>query len=262
MPSPSFRAYFALVGLFALWVGAWGYFVPAEVVRALPWPVPALHARFIAAIYLAGLLAMLLSLAAKTLAEVRIPIALAAIWTGMLLLVSLLRLDQFDFAKPQVWFWMGAYAVFPAWGAWLYFGRGVAATATRRPVDAALLTIAVVCVVLAAGLFVAPEQMTALWPWKLPPLLASIYAGPFFAYGVSAFMLAREGRPEARRIVLASMLAFTALALVASLLHLPLFSFATPSAWVWFGLLVVFGAVLALDLQQARRQAAGSVDGA
>ena len=152
MPSPLFRAYFALVGLFALWVGAWGYFVPSEVVRALPWPVPALHARFIAAIYLAGLLAMLLALTAKTLAEVRIPIALAAIWTGMLLLVSMLHLETFDFAKPQVWFWMGAYAVFPLWGAWLYFGRGAGATATRRPADPALVAIGVVCLLLAAGL--------------------------------------------------------------------------------------------------------------
>ena len=253
MPSPLFRVYFALVGLFALWVGAWGYFVPSEVVRALPWPVPALHARFIAAIYLAGLLAMLLALTAKTLAEMRIPIALAAIWTGMLLLVSMLHFDTFDFAKPQVWFWMGAYAVFPIWGAWLYVGRGAGATATRRPADPALVAIGVVCLVLAAGLLAAPEQMIALWPWKLPPLLASIYAGPFLAYGVSAFMLAREGRPEARRIVLASMLAFTVLVVVASLLHLALFSFATPSAWVWFGLLAASGAVLTLGLREAKR---------
>ena len=253
MPSSSFRAYFALVGLFALWVGAWGYFVPAEVVRALPWPVPPLHARFIAAMYFAGLLAMLLSLAARTLAEVRIPIALAAIWTGMLLLVSMLHLDAFDFAKPQVWFWMGAYAVFPLWGAWLYFGRGAGATATRRPVDPALAAIGVVCLLLGAGLLALPARMIAAWPWKLPPLLASIYAGPFVAYGVAAFMAAREGRPEARRIVLASMLAFCVLVLVASVLHLPLFGFATPSAWVWFGLLGASGALLAWRLMPTRR---------
>ncbi len=253
MPSPSFRAYFALVGLFALWVGAWGYFVPAEVVRALPWPVPPLHARFIAAIYLAGLLAMLLALTAKTLAEVRIPIALAAIWTGMLLLVSMLHLEAFDFAKPQVWFWMGAYAVFPLWGAWLYFGRGAGAAATRRPADPVLLAIGAVCLLLAAGLLALPAQMIAVWPWKLPPLLASIYAGPFLAYGVSALMLAREGRAEARRIVLASMLAFTVLVLGASLLHLKLFHFAAPAAWVWFGALAVAGAVMAWRLMQARR---------
>ena len=250
MPSTPFRAYFALVGLFALWVGAWGYFVPTEIVRALPWPVPGLHARFIAAIYLAGLLAMLLALRARTLAEIRIPIALAALWTGMLFLVSMLHLASFDFAKPQVWFWMGAYAVFPLWGAWLYFGRGAGAAATRRPADPALAALGIVCLLLAAGLLAVPAQMIAVWPWKLPPLLASIYAGPFVAYGVSALMLAREARPEARRIVLASMLAFAVLAVVASLLHLALFSFATPAAWVWFGLLGVGGAVLALRLGQ------------
>ena len=113
--------------------------------------------------------------------------------------------------------------------------------------------IGIVCLLLAAGLLAVPAQMIAAWPWKLPPLLASIYAGPFVAYGVCAFMLAREARPEARRIVLASMLAFALLAIVASLLHLALFSFAGPSAWVWFGLLAASGALLAARLLQARR---------
>jgi hypothetical protein len=253
MPTPSFRAYFAVVGLFALWVGAWGYFVPAEIVRALPWPVPALHARFIAAIYLAGLLAMLLALAARTLAEVRIAIALAAVWTGMLFLVSLLHLDAFDFAKPQVWFWMGAYAVFPLWGAWLYFAKGAAATATRRAPDPALVVLGVAGVLLAAALLAMPTQMVALWPWKLPPLLASIYAGPFFAWGVAAFMLAREADPAARRIVLASLLAFAVLALLASVLHEKLFDFGGNPARVWFAALGVAAAIAALRLAQARR---------
>ena len=172
----------------------------------------------------------------------------------MLFLVSMLHLEAFDFAKPQVWFWMGAYAVFPLWGAWLYFGRGAGATATRRPADPVLLAIGVVCLLLAAGLLALPAQMIAVWPWKLPPLLASIYAGPFLAYGISALMLAREGRaggPADRSSRACS--PSRVLAVVASLLHLALFSFATPSAWVWFGALAVTGAVLALRLLQARR---------
>ena len=91
MPSPSFRAYFALVGLFALWVGVWGYFVPAEAVRALPWTVPPLHARFIAAIYLAGLLAMILALTARIMAEVRT--ASAAVM-GPLVSISITSLSR------------------------------------------------------------------------------------------------------------------------------------------------------------------------
>lgn len=252
MLTPPFRLYFAVVGLFALWVGAWGFFIPAEVDRALPWPVPQLHARFIAAIYLAGLTAMVASLFAQRIAAVRIPIALAALWTGALLLVSLLHLGAFDFAKPQVWFWIGAYAAFPLWGAWLYFRAGAAATARRRRPDVALLTLAALCLLLALALLLAPALMIRLWPWALPPLLASIYAGPFFAYGVAALMLAREAAPEARRIVLASMLVFALLVVLASLLHLKLFHFDGPAAWFWFGALLASAAVLALHLARAR----------
>ncbi len=252
--SQAYRSYFVLVGLFALWVGVWGFVVPGEVTRALPWPVPPLHARFIAAIYLAGLLAMVLGFFAARLATVRIPIALAALWTGALFFVSMLHLGEFDFAKPQVWFWIGAYAVFPLWGAWLYFRSGGAgATARARRPDPALIAVAVLCLLLAAALLVVPDEMVRVWPWKLPPLLASIYAGPFFAYGVSALMLAREAEADSRRIVLVSMLAFTLLVLLASAMHLRLFHFDSPAASVWFGALVVAGALLASRLVPARR---------
>ena len=252
----AYRLYFFMVALFALWVGAWGFAAPAEVGRALPWTVPPLHARFIAAIYLAGLLAMVWSFIAHSVAEVRIPVALASLWTGALLCISMLHLGEFDFASTQVTFWMFAYAVFPLWGAWLYFGRGAAAAAERRsPADAALLAVGAVCLILATALLAAPSLMVAAWPWKVSPLLARIYAGPFFAYGVCALMLAREARPEARRIVLASMLAFTLLALLASLLHLPLFRFDGAAAWVWFGGFLLAAAVFASRLLQRPRLA-------
>ena len=56
------RVYFAFVGAFALWVGVWGYFVPSEISRAIPWQVSPLHARFIGAMYLSGMVLMGLSL--------------------------------------------------------------------------------------------------------------------------------------------------------------------------------------------------------
>ena len=255
MVGPSFRAYSALVGLFAVWVGAWGFLAPAEIERALPWKVPPLHARFIAAMYLAGALAMAWSLFARTLAEVRIPIALAALWTGALLLVSLRQLDAFDFAKPQVWFWIGAYAVYPLWGAWLY--TRAASHASRRALknDPALLVLGALCLLFGAALLLAPGAMVGAWPWAVSPLLANIYAGPFLAWGIAAILLAGESAPAARRIVLASMLAFALLALLASLLHLRLFRFEGPSAWVWFGGFVVVAVLLAARLLAPRRTA-------
>ena len=252
MVAGSFKAYFLLVGLFALWVGVCCYAAPAQVFRALPWTVPPLHARFIAAMYLAGFTAMAWSLVAERLAEVRIPIALASLWTGGLMLVSLLHLGDFDFAKPQVWFWMGAYAVYPLWGAWLYFGAGAGGAASARKPDPALLAVGALCLALAAALLVAPAARVQAWPWAISPLQANIYFGPFFAWGVCAILLAREARPEARRIVLASMFVFAVLTLLASLLHLKLFHFEGPAAWVWFGALLASAGVVAARLARAR----------
>ena len=252
MTSLAFRAYFVLVGVFALWVGAWGFLAPAEVERALPWKVPPLHARFIAAFYLSGTQAMAWSLLARRGAEIRIPIVLAVLWTGMLFLISLLHLGAFDFARPQVWFWMGAYAVFPLWGGWLYARVRAFDPPRRQAGDVALLALALPCLAFGAVLLVAPEVMARLWPWPVTPLLARIYAGPFLAYGASLWLAAREARPEARRIVVASLLAFTLLVLLASLLHERLFHFDGASAWVWFAAFAVAAAVLALRLGNPR----------
>jgi len=227
----SLRLYGLLVGLLALWVGGWGLLMPAQVARALPWTVAPLHARFIAAMYLAGALAMGWSALSRSVAAMRIPIALACVWTGALLLISLCHLDAFDFGRSQTWFWFGAYAVYPLWGGWLW--RGLRSTARPRRPDRALLALAAVCLLLAAALAFAPAAMSHAWPWAITPLLAQIYAGPFLAWTVCALMLAREAQPAARRIAIASMLVFALLALLASWLHGALFRFDGAAAWVW-----------------------------
>jgi hypothetical protein len=110
---PGHRLYFAAVGVLALWVGAWGYFVPLQVDRAIPWLVPPMHARFLGSMYLSGTTFMLGCLLARHWSEVRAIVPVIAVWTGMLLVVSLFYLDQFDFSRTQVWIWFGAYLVYP-----------------------------------------------------------------------------------------------------------------------------------------------------
>src|SRR5205823_2628635 len=96
------RVYFAAVGLLALWVGMWGYFDPAHVDQAIPWLVPPLHARFLGAMYLSGATFMLGCILSRRWDEVRVVVPGIAIWTGMLLVVSLFYLDSFDFSRNQV----------------------------------------------------------------------------------------------------------------------------------------------------------------
>jgi hypothetical protein len=242
------RIYFAFVGLFALWVGVWGYFFPVEISRAIPWQVPALHARFIGAMYLSGMVLMGLALIARYVAEVRTALPMAAIWTGMLLLVSILHLPEFNYSQPQVWFWFGAYIVYPLVGARLYFAHRPGRALGRRVpewVRRYLLVQGAICTALALLLFFAPGSMAALWPWRISPLLTQIYAGPFLSYGIGSLLLARRRSWLELRIALVSMFAFAALVLVASYIHLGVFGAIGVSALVWFGGFAVATAMLA-----------------
>jgi hypothetical protein len=234
------RVYFAAVGSFALWVGLWGYFFPDEIARAIPWQVPPLHARFIGSMYLSGMVMMAGGLLTEGRSDTRVALAMAAIWTGMLLLVSLLHLGEFDYSRVPVWFWFGAYIVYPiagAWLAWLYQPRHVAPPGVGDVPAAAkawLTAQGVVCIALAVALFFAPTLMGSIWPWKIPVLLTQIYSGPFLSYGIGSLLLARLERWADLRIALISMLTFALLVLAASIIHRATFGEIGTAATIWF----------------------------
>jgi hypothetical protein len=259
--TPAFRLYFATVGLFAIWVGVWGYGFPGLSDQALPWLVPPLHARFIGSMYLSGAVLMFGALAVATPAIVRIPLLMATVWTGMLGLVSFLHLDQFDWLHSPVWFWFFAYVAFPVAGAILAWqARGAAPAAGAPPPFWLRLCAglqAAACIALAAVLFFAPDVTVGLWPWKITPLLAQIYAGPFLSYGVGAALVAFSRTAAEVRLPVLSMAVFAALVLVASLLHLAVLEPVGTRGLVWFaGLSLALAYLLVAVVRTWRARAA------
>jgi hypothetical protein len=248
------RIYFFVVVWFTLWVGFFGFFRPAEILRALPWPVPPLHARFIGAFYLSATVFLVLSLFARTLLQVRTIVIMAFTWTGWLLLITFLHWDTFDLARTQVWFWVVAYVLFPIAAAWLAWGtRSDGAPSrgfiTQRWVPIYLRVQGVFLLTLAAACFVAPAWVATIWPWKLSPFLAQVYSGPVLAYAVGSLVLAARRNWTETMIPAVGTLVFSGLALVASFQHLGLFTAGSPSAVLWFttlGLLTLASALLIL----------------
>lgn len=242
------RLYFASIGLLGLWVGVWGTFSPTEADRALPWLVPPLHARFLGAVYLSAALMLAWGLAARRQAEVRVMILLITLWTGLLMVLSLLHLSAFDPHHRPVWFWFGAYALYPVVGVWSLRAHGGLRRGDEGPAlpawaQRSLAAAGAAAVVLSLLLLLLPDAMTGAWPWRITPLLAQLYAAPFGAYGLS-FVLLGRGRtwPEAR-IVVRGASVFAALVLVASVLHRRLFDPGRVATWAWFA---GFAAALAL----------------
>lgn len=256
------KIYFAAVGLLALWVGIWGYFIPSLVDRAIPWLVPPLHARFLGAMYFSGTAFMVGSILARYYAEVRIVVRVIAIWTGMLFVVSLFYLGEFDYSHRPVWFWFGAYLIYPLIALWLMWRdrslrERLAGPALPTWVQGYLLGQGLVVTALALALLFMPEFMVNIWPWKITRLLAQIYSAPFLAYGLSSLMLSRQQTWSEVRVVVIGTFVFAFCVLLASFIHRELFSLANVATGVWFGGFLL--ATVMLGLLTLRSIQAGSL---
>jgi hypothetical protein len=234
------RAFFACVLLLAAWVGAWGLFAPDQVALAIPFTVPALHARFLGAMYLSGATFMALAIGATHWREVRVVVPMIAIWTGMLGFVSLFHLEAFAWERRQTWTWFVAYSAFPIIAGWICWVQRAAPRDARHTTMAPVLrgywyAQGIALTPLAIGLLFAPAAMASLWPWAITPLLAQIYSAPFLSYGLGSLYAARQRQWDEVRIPVYAMLVFALGVLAASVLHVSLFNFGGPAAWLWFG---------------------------
>ena len=234
------RILFACVLAFAGWVAFWGLFRPSSVARAIPFTVPPLHARFLGAMYLSGAVFMFLGMLGRQWHEVRVVTLTLAVWTGMLGIVSLFHLELFNWSRDQVWFWFFAYICFPLvalWVAWCQRSENdhPAGAGLADALRFYLYTQGTLAVVLAVTLLFAPQFMTTLWPWKIPVAVAHIYGAPFLSFGTGSLYAARQRAWSEVRIQILGTLVFAVGVLTASRIHIKLFNFQTPSAWIWFG---------------------------
>lgn len=254
------RAYFFVVLWFTSWVGFFGFFRPQEILRALPWPVPPLHARFIGALYLSASLFLILSMFARRLAQVRTIVIMALVWTGWLLLVSALHWRSFDLAREQVWFWIVAYVAFPIVAFWLAVKTPSQAAPSGARIQQRWVVVffalqGVFFVALSMLCFFFPERLIAIWPWKISSFLAQVYSGPLLAYGVGGLMQAQRRNWSEAQFPTLGLLTGSMLALIASALHLNLFTPNSPSALVWFGSLIFLSLATALIVIRGARHA-------
>lgn len=246
------RIYFAAVALLALRVGFVGYFYPAEIVNVIPWHVPPMHARFLGSMYLSGLVFMVGAMIVRQWHQVRVVVPMIAIWTGMLFVVSLLHVNEFDYSRFQVWIWYGAYFLYPLIAMFLaWFHR---ADTGHPPQGAPLPNWARTCLIaqgivvtsLALALLLMPSEMISAWPWKATPLLLQIYASPFLSYGIGSLMLARQKVWAEVSVGVVATFVFSALVLIASFVHRKLFSLDETPDRLWFAGFGLGTAMLAL----------------
>lgn len=216
---------------------------PPLASRVLPWPLPPLHARCVGVMHLALALQWLAALRPLDPHTLRMPMLASAGWglagaAGLLLQAGPGGLGRLAAAWVATWLLLAGAAL-----ALLSRPTGIRAVAERP--GRAWYGVALAATATSVLLLARPAQAVAVWPWTLTPALAAGYAGPFLAFGVMAWCVARERRQYVRRPAQQSLALLGAGVLASGLLHWTLFDFHRPAAWVWF---LGFAAVTALAL--------------
>jgi hypothetical protein len=257
------KIFFAVICAAALLVAVLGLFNPAFLASIFTWlTLPPLHARFVGAIYLFGAVFMAGCLLARRQAEVRWGVQMIGIWTGMLFIISLHNLSAFDFGLLPVQIWFASYIIYPIIAIWMTIRQpnlmqaaSLPGPALDRSAKGFLLAQGLVLSLLAIALFFAPAPMSTLWPWKVTPLLAQMYAGPLLSYGLGSLWFSTQRQWLGVRAIAPAMLAFSLTTVIVSFLHLSLFSFSEVADLLWFAwflLATVMLAWITLRAMQAR----------
>lgn len=160
--------------------------------RYFAWTIePPLTAAFLGANYWASALLALLASRETVWARGRISISVALAFAPLTTTATLIHIDRFHLDSFYGWFWVVAYAVYPAMlGA--MFVRQLRVPGGDPPrerslpgwVRATLGGHAAIMIPLGVALFVAPDTVGRLWPWTLTPLTGRVVAAWLLALGL------------------------------------------------------------------------------
>lgn len=244
------RAYLIQGGLNALAIGLLGLFAPASIHLMLPVQVMPLGARFVAALYLAAALGVIISAFVHDPGDAAIFVIGFGLATGLLLIQTLLHWEEYS-VNGVYYGWVGIYIIDPI----LAF---LIAVALRHQFVQPFMRHQLTWLFIIHGailgsvgllLLLIPNVASAVWPWKISPLVGQLYSSFFLTFAVGALLAAKEPRPVAIRNFIITSLGLMILVLASSLLHLPAFK-PNITTWLWFGTLILGAGAFLLALMR------------
>ena len=231
------------------------YFLPSVAADNWPWQLTPFTTRFLGAIYLSSLIPVATMLAVPRWSPARIVLPPLFTFTFVVLVVSMIYSERFEFDRISTWIWFALYILLPGSSAWhLYLYRNRVRLATRDLIPAArylALTLGGLLAVYGIALVVAPGAATDFWPWSIDAFHARMYSAPFLAGAVGLLCLPPRSTTLETAGAGVTQAALGALALLGLFIvdrSADRVDYGATGTWVWlamFGLLAVAGITLA-----------------
>lgn len=251
------RAFLVSSALRGLLLGVNGLINFREI--SIPLQFTPLNAAFVAGLYLAGTIGLILTLFARERADARPFLIGTAVVTTLLLTVTGLHWAEFETTlSPKLVGWVGSYVFDPIAITLIVVthGLGAASQPGRHRLSPLFVAEAALLGMLGWFMLALPAAAAAVWPWRIEPLIAQLYSCFFLAFAVIAMLVAQDRRTVMIRNFTISSLALMGFMLLVSLMYLGRFSGGI-ATWLWFGGLIAglvgFAAALVGGLVARRR---------
>jgi hypothetical protein len=207
-------------------------------------------AAFLGAAYWASFVLEVLASREKWWDRTRIAIPTVLVFTTITLLTTLLHVDRFHFNSTEPiavfasWFWLAIYALVPPL-LLVFLYRQLRATGNDeprlRPLPLWLRSLlgiqGVVLFGIGIPLFLAPQIVSVVWPWKLTALTARAVAAWLIGLGVGAAQAVYENDFARLRVAFISYTFFGLLELLALARYLTSVDWIATQSWLYVAFL-------------------------
>jgi hypothetical protein len=168
---------------------------PSVVGPEWPWELTRFNALLLGSIYSAALVATVITVRVHHWAPARIVLPMIALFTTVVLVVSLINFDRFESGKYSTWLWFLLYVVIPAnaiFHMWLYRHlKPYRPFPLSNKWQAILLLPTIALGLYGIGLLIAPATFADFWPWPVDDFHGRMYSVAYLTPALGALLLVR-----------------------------------------------------------------------
>ena len=168
---------------------------PSVIGPEWPWELTRFNALLLGTAYTSSMMATIMTVRARRWAPARVVMPMILLFTTVVLVVSLVYLERFDLGNYSTWIWFLLYVAIPANAAYyLWTTRHLAPHYPHSPETPWRSILLIPTILLGAyglGLLMAPETLSAFWPWPIDGLHGRMYSVLFLTPAFGAVLLWR-----------------------------------------------------------------------
>jgi hypothetical protein len=184
---------------------------PNDTGKLFAWPIkPPITAMMLSAAYMGGIYFFSRVVMARQWHTVKVGFMPVTAFASLLGIATILHWDRFTHNHISFWTWAGLYFTTPflVFGVWLRNRQTDPHLPTPDditlpgPVRWLMQVVGIATAIISLLLFLQPNLMIAVWPWKLTPLTARVVGAMFALPGIVGLGIATDQRWSAARIIL------------------------------------------------------------